>query len=739
MSDLVEHLVQRLHVDIAGWRKLASGPRWMLHCISTCNTCRELLARCLDELEESVSDLVRHEERVMEVLLDRLVPDDRDEVRGRLCTAPSWAWSLGTSPSLRMHWYMRSLLGPLDQQPWPDDEYSDLRSEWISDAARDASVQEPASRAEDGSILTLHPPFGTTRWLLELCSPPTPDDVSPLAYEMLGHVNSHVPLFPPVQMAHGAEVSRFEGPPCYELNGLPIGQAQVAWVYWALPRSVRIARVVAQLINRVATGQDHARLLREVMPGILRSANVEDASERLCGQLAEEVRERVSALHRDFGTMRSLPLSRKAAEAHVRALDETLAKHLEGIGTNGGDAARDVRTKAPKRVADNQRWRLWQPLAEGERYVQLLALALWRDRLEQESKRQNIEVLNPGYAKMPKMTASVSWAFGGAAIEVDGSQYVQEPGFAEKVLMPRTAPLLIDSPSCGPEQASLPLGAPDQLSEDQPFAVAVANATQWGAISPLGSKLALLTLAEERAWKGMFVAGTAEQFAKLAYPASKRIQPRELTNVGAAFHELGKLIFYLHDYTKVRPFDTRSPAAAAHVTRDMPLGIGLGSAFRQAVGQMLTGKGHGAFGGAFVLNLSGALALPNNQPSKLRHLVRASAAWNAAYGDWRKGGYDDARLPWHDLDQWAKLTNCYPIGVVEYLAARGEERRKLSNRRVVLGAKRKELLRDIEELADKYRLVRIEKRSSKGADEYRLAPPEEWLEAWARIRSGAVR
>ena len=421
-------------------------------------------------------------------------------------------------------------------------------------------------------------------------------------------------------------------------------------------------------------------------------------------------------------------------------IDAAFVSVLEKIGDKGREFAAEMRKSVPQAALENgTSWYGWLPSmrpVEPPRRLDMLAKAVWCDLVEPDSRRPDIEVGTPGYVKIPKMTAGVSWAFGGPAIEVDGSQYVQEPGFAEKVLMPRTAPLLIDSPPRGPEQASLPLGLRDE--EDQPFAVAVTNATQWGAISPLGSKIALLALADERAWKGMFIAGTAERFVQLAYPLSKRIQPRELESVGAAFHELGKLIFYLHDCTKVRPFDTRSPTSVGSVSRDMQLGVGLGNAFRHAVGQMLTGKGHGAFGGAFVLNLSGALSLPNNQPAKLRHLVRASAAWNAAYGD-RKGGFNEARLPWYDLDQWAKLTNAYPVGVVEYLAARGDERRKLSNRRAVLGTKRKELLRDIEELADKYGLVRVEKRSSKGTSQYRLAPPKEWLEAWAQIRAGAVR
>jgi hypothetical protein len=439
----------------------------------------------------------------------------------------------------------------------------------------------------------------------------------------------------------------------------------------------------------------------------------------------------------------------------IHVWDAIFFDYLQQLGPHGAEIATALLTHSQRRAqwlrerddrlaykgyppSNAPIWKLWwhpgRPFDCG--WVAALGRALWLDVLRPELARGSVELrsldLGDGYAKLPKHTAGMSWLFGGTTITVDGSDYVQEPGFAKRLLVPSHAPLLADGERTRPEQISLPFVFPDQ--EDEPLAVAVTNATKW-AIGAVASKVALLALADTHAWEGRFISASALEFVKLVSSDVQRLQVRDLERVGVAFHELGKLVLVLPDYTKVRPFDTRSPVSTSSITRDMKLGIALGPGFLSAVEPLYRGRDRGPYNGSFLLNLSGVLKLPNKAPALIRHIVRASAAWNAATGDRDRGGYDPAKQPYFTLDEWAQLTNSYPPRVWEYLASHSDQRKSAQSRRVDRHRERKAVREDLERLVDEYNLAKLE---SKGRTtvRYRLAPPAEWLEAWQRKRNG---
>ena len=130
-----------------------------------------------------------------------------------------------------------------------------------------------------------------------------------------------------------------------------------------------------------------------------------------------------------------------------------------------------------------------------------------------------------------------------------------------------------------------------------------------------------------------------------------------------------------------------------------------------------------------MMNLSGAMRLPNNQPSLLRYYVRLTATWNAAFSD-RSGAFDEEKLRAMPLEEWAAMANSLQAGVAEYLAEKRAGGTPQVDRRPQLSMERKRAREDLEALAEEHRLIRLEGKGNL----VRPLPPLDYLEAWETFR-----
>jgi len=544
---------------------------------------------------------------------------------------------------------------------------------------------------------------------------------------------------------HGADRARLE------LGAMLAGQAWIMQQGYLLEFFRRHSNAIKRLLRPIAESNEAAQLatrysLSAVSEGHAYTAFLNEMAGKILNREKkgndQVTRTKLAATVSDHGQKLfeylKVPASanpeqgKPEIENGILAIDERYAAYMDDIGDIGKKTAAVVRRQAAKRMlkyTDGQTepgdlWALWvdftgRPIIPA--YLKLLGIVVLYDIVCPPS----VGLFSiKDYSKMPKATAGISWAFGGAAVEVDGEQYAQTPTVSERMLLPRAWPLLPAGQQIKPHQTVLALATEDTKGEV--LAIAVTDATKYGAITTAGSKIALCTLASEGARYGKVVKATAEEFARYINPKAKRIQRRELEGTAVGFTELDALFVFLSDWTKVRFFDARIPVTVAKVTREMELAVGLNTVFRDLVKTLFKGKGN-PYSGYFLLNLSGTMRLPNSRPSLMRHYVRAAAGWNAAFKG-AGGAFDKAHLKHLSTDEWAAITNTYQLGVVEYLTATGQDKKKLRGRRHKLSTERKRLLSDFEYLeADG--LVVIEKVGKR----YGLLPPETYHEAKADV------
>jgi hypothetical protein len=259
-------------------------------------------------------------------------------------------------------------------------------------------------------------------------------------------------------------------------------------------------------------------------------------------------------------------------------------------------------------------------------------------------------------------------------------------------------------------------------------------------MSPSASKLALLTLASEDARSGKLAKATLAELTRWTRPDLSRIQARDYEATGRGLDELRQLFLFLPDGSRVQLFDVTSPANPAAADPEMTLYYGLTQSLALALLRAAAGEFRGPnlrgqeYRGEFLMNLSGAMRLPNNQPSLLRYYVRLTAAWNAAFSD-GSGAFDLDRFKALPLEEWAALANSLQAGVVEYLSADEEEKKAIKNRRFALRDDRKRAREDLEALAEEHKLIRLEGKGNL----VRPLPPEDYLEAWELFRQQGGR
>jgi hypothetical protein len=440
------------------------------------------------------------------------------------------------------------------------------------------------------------------------------------------------------------------------------------------------------------------------------------------------------------------------------AWDARAASYLEGLGELGARYASALRVKAAERwraylETDDEAplWSWWNGLTEGGetiRFMLALATVLWHDRVRPQLEAPTLQpITTDGMAKVPKVVAPVSWAWGGGCLEAgdcleaivqDGERYGVAPELARDIaegvaLLPKSHPLITGGWRKRPHQSSLPLGLGQG---EQPLPVAMTEASAGGLLSPLASKLMLLAMADPRVLGGGLVRVTVDELARALYPNAQRIQPPARNRVVEAAEEMGGLHIYNPEALNMpRVFEVTARVARrpdGSPEPDAQIWLGFSKAFERAWPDFTRGR----YAGEFLVNLTGALGLDNRKPQLLRHYIRACAAWNASYLPGTDGRFNPAALPAFKPEDWGAMVNTLSPSAVEYLQGQTGARKGGTTARKATSNARKLVMNDLECLAEQHGLIRLE-RAERG--KFKPLPPEGYIEAWERIRKAGRR
>lgn len=338
------------------------------------------------------------------------------------------------------------------------------------------------------------------------------------------------------------------------------------------------------------------------------------------------------------------------------------------------------------------------------------------------------------YGRLPKVTAGLSWAFGGPGVElsrvtVDGRTYAPAPDLAivpPSALVPAAYALLPADHAKHAHQTLLPIDL-DGTEDAPPLPVALADATQY-AIAPAAGKLGLLVMAAAHAGKGKLHKTTLRELTQAINPDARLVRTHFET-VCRGLGQLDGLRLVLPNGMAYRVFECPVPWREVKPAEyDAPLFVGLTRTFERTLAAIQDAAG-ASYRGDFLFDLTGAMKLPTRRPGLVRQYIRAAAFWNAYWKPGTKGEPDPDRVPEVDAERWAALTNYLPPTAAEYLRAKGKgrgDRRSLSH-------SIKDALADAAALAESG-LVKIARADRHAV---RLLPPPEYLEAWHESRKGA--
>lgn len=358
------------------------------------------------------------------------------------------------------------------------------------------------------------------------------------------------------------------------------------------------------------------------------------------------------------------------------------------------------------------------------------------DRLAQAgelSKAPAVITKGRKFGRLYKVTAGMSWAFGGPGVELhrvvlDGHTYAPAPDLAiaqgRRIVPPGYALLPADHAK-KPHQTLLPIDT--QGGQDSPpLPVALADATQY-AITPAGGKLGLVIMAAAWAGSGKVHKTTLRELTQTINPDARLVKTHFET-VCRGLAQLDGLRLVMPDGMAYRVFDTPVPWRELKPEEyDADLYVGMTRTFEQTLAAIQSTPGN-SYRGDFLFDLTGAMKLSTRRAGVLRQYIRSAAYWNSVWKPGTNGEPDPARLPKVPTDRWAIMTNYLPQTAVEYVQARGGDRRRLSD-------SIKETLADAEAL-EEAGLVKVDHL---GRDYVRLLPPPEYMEAWHESRKGAHR
>lgn len=312
-------------------------------------------------------------------------------------------------------------------------------------------------------------------------------------------------------------------------------------------------------------------------------------------------------------------------------------------------------------------------------------------------------------AKVDKRAGATAWAWGNTATELDGNVYGAAPG----VLVPHVD-LLPDDARELVKQTYLPL----ILERD--------TAADPGAVLSVPASKVLLVALASNATTAPLVEVPLGELARWLHAGVKRPQRRDLVRTARALREADRLLAMHPDGTAERCITVeRFPLNPEKATADMTVRWGLGPFFKRALDEL-----PGYLRGWFVMNLSGALRLPN-EGADLRVYTLAAAEWNRSFARSYDGKYDPALTPPRTLDEIALRYFSLSTRTADYIRAR-----KGSRSDAVRKSQQVKALRDCLDRLEGSGLVVLQRQGKALA----IRPPETLLEVKAtRIRRRGVR
>jgi hypothetical protein len=360
-----------------------------------------------------------------------------------------------------------------------------------------------------------------------------------------------------------------------------------------------------------------------------------------------------------------------------------------------------------------------------------------KERAKPISRVRTTAVRNREFLRLPKIAAGVSWAFGGSgvtmeSVRIDGRDYTPAPDIAiapnteSRAIVPAGITLLPAEYVSKPHQAVLPLDETGQESAP-PLAVAIAGATQYAITLP-AAKLAILIMGKSMNRRFDPTTASLRELAQRINPGARLVKSHFET-ITKSLAQLDNLRVMLPNGLSYRVLDTPVPwRELTPEEYDQPLVLGFARSFAEAVMQNVELTAGRSYRGEFLLDETGVMELKHS--GVVRQYVRSAAFWNA-YFKGGKGEPDPAKVPATPTEQWAALTNHLSPAAAEYAHTKNRKR----GGHVRMAEAVKEILEGVQELEAKG-LVRVDKADKK---QIRLLPPEIYLEAWQKSRSGEDR
>jgi len=381
----------------------------------------------------------------------------------------------------------------------------------------------------------------------------------------------------------------------------------------------------------------------------------------------------------------------------------------------------------------------WPVLAEGKPAKWLRVLAKpWlleaadreAERLKREAKARPLDfkTVRAGagdYARLPKLAAGISWAFGGAGVQLP-EDYKAASSMA--ALVPPGFALLRESDLAKSHQTALPLLV--EGDDTPPLVLAVTGASR-DVFTPVAAWLSVHIMAATWDKPDVLQGTTLRELTAAIYPDAPRLQALHFQNVAAALNMMRNVrilwpngyadaLFYVPRWT----WKTPDPE---HL--DAPLVVGLDQHFlQQTLPEITAATGVKNMNGTFIFNYTGTMRLPKDSPGLLRQYLRAEAIGATCY-EFGTGKPTPDRVPEVPTERWAVLTNYLP----SKSGLDGKDTRPAG--RVAKSKAIKRMLAHIDELADR-QLVKVDRADQKAV---RLLQTDADLDAWDAFRAGKAR
>lgn len=372
-------------------------------------------------------------------------------------------------------------------------------------------------------------------------------------------------------------------------------------------------------------------------------------------------------------------------------------------------------------------------------WLRLLAVAWLEEEAAQETESREresnarrlavrtVKTSAGKYARLPKLAAGISWAFGGAGVKLPEG-YKAAPNMA--ALVPPGYALLRDTDLAKPHQAALPLLVDGD--DSPPLVLAVTGASR-DVFTPAAAWLAVYVMAATWDKPEVLQETSLRGLTRAIYPDATRLQGIHFKAVADALNMMRSArILWPNGYADALFYVPRWTWKTPNLDAlDEPLVVGIDQHFlSRTLPDISAATGIKSLKGQFVFNLTGTMNLDKNRAGLLRQYLRAVATGDAFY-EFKTGKPAPDLVPEVDAVRWATLTNYLPNNAVREL--QGKDRRPVG--RVAKSKAMKRMLADIDTLAD-LNMVKVARADQKAV---KLLLSSADLEAWQAFRDGKHR